>query len=150
MHHRPGNLATSPVRQSAEQPYLHSQLRPSWWLWPLALLNPTNTALLPYGLTLTAILLTAFVGRRGDLRELLSRLVRWRVHPLWYLAAFGLPVILFGLPVLVGWRGYLLPILRPVPARYRIQRASGLDLAESGESCDSETSHASSALASRA
>ena len=116
----------------------------------MALLNPTNTALLPYGLTLTAILLTAFVGRRGDLRELLSRLVRWRVYPVWYLAAFGLQVILFGLPVLVGWRGYLLPILRPVPARYRMQRASGLDLAESGESCDSETSHASSALASRA
>ena len=73
----------------------------SWWLWPMVLLNPMSIAMLPIGPTIAAILVTAIAGRRGELRELLGRLVRWRVHPIWYAVALLLPVALFGVPVLV-------------------------------------------------
>ena len=45
------------------------------------------------GMVGPACLITAAVGGRPAVRELLSRTFRWRVSPLWYLlAAFGLPV----------------------------------------------------------
>ncbi|WP_328473763.1 CPBP family intramembrane metalloprotease [Actinoplanes sp. NBC_00393] len=74
----------------------------SWAAWPLTLLNPSSAPFLPYGPTIAALVLTAWAGRRGDLRDLLRRLVRWRVHPAWYATAFLLPVLLFGAAVLIA------------------------------------------------
>jgi len=73
----------------------------SWWAWPLVLLSPTTTALVPIGPTIAAIVVTALGGGAGELRTLLGRLVRWPVHSIWYAVAFLLPVALFGLPVVV-------------------------------------------------
>jgi len=44
----------------------------SWWAWPLVLLNPTTTALVPIGPTIAAIVVTALGGGAGELRTLLA------------------------------------------------------------------------------
>jgi membrane protease YdiL (CAAX protease family) len=46
------------------------------------------------GPSLAALVVTATVGGKPGLRDLGRRLVRWRVHPVWYLLAFvGVPVV---------------------------------------------------------
>jgi membrane protease YdiL (CAAX protease family) len=46
------------------------------------------------GPSMTAIVLTAFLYRRTGLRELVSRLVNWRVRARWYVVALVLPPVL--------------------------------------------------------
>jgi len=75
----------------------------SWSMWvPMALLGvsvrqgsawPTHMAGLA-GPALAALALTAVVSGQKGLRELWSRIVRRRVQPRWYLAAFS-PLLLF-------------------------------------------------------
>lgn len=77
----------------------------AWILWlPLVVLKDTIPAPLDLVLrilgsavpSLLAIVLTAIVLGRGALRRLLSRLLIWRVNPLWYLVVVLLPVALAG------------------------------------------------------
>jgi uncharacterized protein len=73
---------------------------------PLVFLRDSITAGDPPGLFLVilasnvpsvvASVLTAIVLGRGALRELLSRLLSWRVNPIWYLVVFLGPVVLTG------------------------------------------------------
>src|SRR5918992_4848831 len=57
---------------------------------PLTLVQTLATLL---GLALPAFLVTAATGGKEGVRDLLSRLLRWRVGVRWYLIAiFGLPV----------------------------------------------------------
>ena len=44
------------------------------------------------GPLVAAIVVTAVVSGRAGLREWGSRLIRWRVHPLWYLVAVAVPL----------------------------------------------------------
>lgn len=89
----------------------------SWALWlPVVLSvpdvsNPPWWALLlvfvgVYGPTMAAVTTAAIHGGRGELRELGSRLQRWRVGWLWYvLVLFGPPAFVWtavGLHVLLG------------------------------------------------
>lgn len=56
--------------------------------------------------SVVGILLTAVVDGREGLKELWSRVLRWRVHPKWYAAALLVPFSIFGLSYLVqGWLG---------------------------------------------
>jgi membrane protease YdiL (CAAX protease family) len=74
----------------------------SWWPWPLTLLNPASTPLVPVGPSIGAVVVTAVAcGRRG-VAALLRQLVRWRVHPGWYAVALVGPVGMIGVPVLVN------------------------------------------------
>src|SRR3712207_5544091 len=66
----------------------------SWTLWfPLVILRDAVPGALGFPLLLlgslvpsaVAILLTGLAGGKAALRELLGRLLRWRVHPGWYL-----------------------------------------------------------------
>ncbi len=77
----------------------------AWSLWlPLVVLQETISA--TQGLilvllgsaapSLLAIVLTAMVLGRGDLRKLLGRLLIWRVNPLWYAVVVLGPVALAG------------------------------------------------------
>lgn len=63
-------------------------------------------ALLVYGPCIGALVVTAIIGGRASVWDWLSRIVRWRVGPQWYLVALGLPVLLrliaMGLTVLLG------------------------------------------------
>jgi len=73
----------------------------SWWTWPLVLLNPTNTALVPWGPTIAALIVTGLAYGRHELGRLALQMVRWRVHPVWYAVALLGPLVLLGVPVLV-------------------------------------------------
>ena len=74
----------------------------SWWAWPLTLLNPTSTALVPIGPSIAAVVVTALSGGRRAVAALLRQLVRWRVHPGWYAAALLGPPVLIGAVVLAN------------------------------------------------
>jgi uncharacterized protein len=66
----------------------------SWWAWPLTLLNPESSPLVPFGPALAAVLVAAISGGKDGLLRLLRRLAGWRVPGRWYLVALGLPCLL--------------------------------------------------------
>lgn len=69
----------------------------SWAIWPLILLNPTSTPLVPFGPLIAALAVTALAGGWQAVATLMGQLGRWRVHPLWYLTAVVGPFVLTGL-----------------------------------------------------
>lgn len=62
------------------------------------------TRIQDFAFTISGIIMTAYVAGRAGLRELGSKLVRWRVPLRWYLFAL-LPVALYALAVLVSTLG---------------------------------------------
>lgn len=69
----------------------------SWAIWPLMLLNPDSSPLVPIGPLLAALIVTALVGGWRGVAALMGQLGRWRVNPLWYLVALIGPFVLTGL-----------------------------------------------------
>lgn len=59
----------------------------SWSVWPLVLLEPDSSPMVPFGPTIAALVVTALVGGWRAIGDLLQQLARWRVHPLWYAIA---------------------------------------------------------------
>jgi len=78
----------------------------SWSIWPLMLLNPQSTPLVPFGPALAAVIVTALAGGRRGLLALLAQLGRWRVNPLWYAVAVLTPFLIMllaaGITVALG------------------------------------------------
>ena len=70
----------------------------SWLAWPLVILNPESSPLLPFGPLIAAAVVAALSGR---LRELFGQLGRWRSAPRWYLAAVLVPVAVTALAAVV-------------------------------------------------
>ncbi len=68
----------------------------SWALWPLVILNPTSSPLLPFGPLIAAVVVSLLAGGRKELWALLRQLTRWRVHPLWYVIALLGPFVMAG------------------------------------------------------
>ena len=68
----------------------------SWAAWPLVLLNPTSSPLVPFGPLVAALVVTAVVGGRRYSWELLRKLGRWRVDAIWYVVALLGPFVLIG------------------------------------------------------
>ena len=64
----------------------------SWSIWPLTLLNPESTPMLPYGPIIAVLVVLAFARGWAGVRDLLASMVRWRVGPGWYAVALVLPV----------------------------------------------------------
>lgn len=69
----------------------------SWCIWPLVLMNPESSPLVPFGPGLAAVLVAFMAGGRAGLSGLLRQLGRWRVNPAWYAVALGVP---FAIPAL--------------------------------------------------
>ena len=69
----------------------------SWALWPLVILNPTSSPLVPFGPLIAAVIVALLAGGRHELWALLRQLGRWRVHPIWYVIALLGPFVLAGL-----------------------------------------------------
>jgi uncharacterized protein len=69
----------------------------SWCIWPLVLLNPESSPLVPFGPGLAAILVAFWAGGRRGLINLLRQLGRWRVNFGWYVVALGVPFAVPGL-----------------------------------------------------
>jgi membrane protease YdiL (CAAX protease family) len=73
------------------------------WFGPISSANPLFYVAV-YAPSLSALVVTAYVGGIGGLRELLSRVFRWRVGIRWYLTVFlGMPAIIVGSAVLTAW-----------------------------------------------
>ena len=64
----------------------------SWWLWPLYAAGIAPFPFFPTGILLAALIVIALSQGRAGLRELGSRMVRWRVNWHWYAAALGIPL----------------------------------------------------------
>ncbi|SLJ94881.1 CPBP family intramembrane glutamic endopeptidase [Arthrobacter sp. P2b] len=69
----------------------------SWCIWPLVLLNPGSSPLVPFGPGLAAVLVAFLAGGRRELINLLRQLWRWRVNFGWYAMALSVPFAVPGL-----------------------------------------------------
>jgi uncharacterized protein len=69
----------------------------SWALWPLVILNPTSSPLVPFGPLIAAVVVSLLAGGPGELLDLLRQLTRWRVHPIWYVIALFGPFFVAGI-----------------------------------------------------
>ena len=65
----------------------------SWWPWPLYALGLAPGYILGCGPFLAALVVLAITRGKGGIVGLLKAMVRWRVGPAWYAAAFLLPAI---------------------------------------------------------
>jgi uncharacterized protein len=63
----------------------------SWWTWPLYVAGLSPSALIP-GQLLAALIVISLTQGLSGLRELGSRVIRWRVRWYWYAVAIGLPL----------------------------------------------------------
>jgi membrane protease YdiL (CAAX protease family) len=66
----------------------------TWPLIPLVSVSPLWGFPALFGPALAAVIVAALTDGRLGLRELLGRLVRWRVGARWYAVALGLPMVL--------------------------------------------------------
>jgi uncharacterized protein len=66
----------------------------SWAIWPLVLANPESSPLVPFGPLIAAVVVALLAGGWTELRALLGQLLRWRVHPTWYVMALLGPFVL--------------------------------------------------------
>ena len=66
----------------------------SWALWPLVILNPTSSPLVPFGPLIAAVVVSLLAGGTRELLTLLRQLTRWRVHPIWYVVALLGPFVM--------------------------------------------------------
>jgi uncharacterized protein len=66
----------------------------SWCVWPLTLLNPDSSPMVPFGPALAAVAVAFLCGGKEGLLRLVRQLARWRVSVRWYLAALALPCVL--------------------------------------------------------
>jgi membrane protease YdiL (CAAX protease family) len=64
----------------------------SWSIWPLVLINPDSSPLVPFGPGLAAVIVALVAGGRRELVDLLRQLGRWRVNPGWYGVALAVPL----------------------------------------------------------
>lgn len=72
----------------------------SWWPSALAAAGWSSSGgLAGFGPFLAAVLVLALAEGRGGVRQLLVRMVRWRVGPRAYLLAIGIPVVITGAAV---------------------------------------------------
>ena len=78
----------------------------TWPVIPLVSVSPLLGLPALFGPALAAIIVAYLVDGKSALKDLLSRLVRWRVEARWYVLALGLPAILAlaaaGLNLLLG------------------------------------------------
>ena len=65
----------------------------SWALWPLVILNPTSSPLVPFGPLIAAVVVSLLAGGRRELWTLVRQLTRWRVHLIWYVIALLGPLL---------------------------------------------------------
>src|SRR3954447_2431457 len=78
----------------------------SWWMWPLYAAGLAPLPIASFGPCLAAFAVLALTRGRGGVVVLLRQMVRWRLAPRWYAAAFLIPASVAttatGLNVLLG------------------------------------------------
>jgi uncharacterized protein len=105
----------------------------SWLAWPLTLLNPNSSPLIPLGPALAAAITAFLAGGKAELLQLLRQLARWRVAGRWYVAAAGLPCLLVTLATgLTVSGGAPAPELGPNPGWFMLLGTFALTLVTVG------------------
>jgi membrane protease YdiL (CAAX protease family) len=66
----------------------------SWWPWPLYAAGVAPAPFLEVGPLLAALIVVSLADGRAGLRELGSRVLRWRVRWYWYAVALGFPLVI--------------------------------------------------------
>ena len=66
----------------------------TWWVYPLLRFSPFLGFFGLLGPALAAIIMAAALDGRSGVKDLLGRLVRWRVGARWYLIALAVPALL--------------------------------------------------------
>jgi CAAX protease family protein len=66
----------------------------TWWIYPLLRFSPLLGIPGLFGPALAAIIMAAGTGGKSGVKQLLSRVVLWRVGVRWYVIALGLPTVL--------------------------------------------------------
>jgi membrane protease YdiL (CAAX protease family) len=86
----------------------------SWWAWPLRAAGISEQpGFVPAGPLLAALIVISLTDGVPGLRELGSRLLRWRVGRRWYAAAIGLPLVVITTMTLVNvvlFGGHVTPV----------------------------------------
>lgn len=105
--HRPGAGAavgrrlTGPVRRHPLLAFLVLSCLLSWWPAGLEALGWSSGGLAGFGPFLAAVVVLGLTQGRAGVRDLLARMVRWRVRPQLFLLALGLPVAVTAAAVLL-------------------------------------------------
>ena len=80
----------------------------AWWTWPFVLLNPASAPMLPWSPIFAALIVLAITEGRQGVMALLRSTFRWRVDPVGYVAALGIPIGLWAvaaaIPTALGAR----------------------------------------------
>src|SRR5215210_4128357 len=91
----------------------------SWWTWPLYAMGLSPSPLFP-GPVLAALIVIPITQGWAGLRELGSRMIRWRVRWYWYALALGIPLtaaaVAWALNVALGAPAPSLATLPPLTA----------------------------------
>ncbi len=66
----------------------------TWWIYPLLRFSPLLGIPGLFGPALAAIIMAAATGGKSAVKQLLGRVVLWRVGARWYVIALGLPTVL--------------------------------------------------------
>jgi membrane protease YdiL (CAAX protease family) len=74
----------------------------SWYPWIIALFKGTTTGPNPLGPFVAALIVLGITEGRTGIKQLLSRIVRWRVGIQWYAVIFLLPVVISGAALLIN------------------------------------------------
>ena len=74
----------------------------SWALWPLVILNPNSSPLVPFGPLIAAVVVALWAGGKRELSALLKQLAHWRVHPIWYAIALLGPFLMAALTAVLA------------------------------------------------
>jgi hypothetical protein len=64
----------------------------SWWPWPLTVMNPESTPMIPWGPMIAAFIVLGLTRGWAGMKSLLADMVRWRVGARWYVLVFLLPI----------------------------------------------------------
>lgn len=64
----------------------------SWFIWPLTLMNPNSTPMLPWGPLLATLIVLGLTRGWAGIKSLLADMFRWRVGARWYVFAFLVPI----------------------------------------------------------
>ena len=75
-----------------------ARLRVLVWPWPLFTLGLAPGTIIGFGPFLAALVVLALIRGKVGVIELLKRMVRWRVRPVWYTAALLLPTARLPVP----------------------------------------------------
>jgi len=73
----------------------------SWWPAVVAAFGSSEGGLAGFGPFIAAVVVLALTQGRSGVKDLLARMIKWRVGPRAYLVAFGIPIAITAVAILL-------------------------------------------------